>query len=160
MPFDTNQVIPLGYVTSVAGAFKISLHQFDGLFGSQNVYLVDKLLNTVQEIKTTAYTFNTAAGTFNNRFEIKFTNGTLGVKDTEIKDNSAAIVADNNKVSVQSSESIDTITVYDLSGKVLYAKQGIDALSYTTENLNVQNQFILVSVKMSSGNTLTKKVIM
>ena len=161
MPFNESQVIPLGYVSSVAGAFKISLHQFDGLFDSQNVYLVDKLLNTVQDIKTVAYTFNTAAGTFNNRFEIKFTNGaTLGLNDMEIKDNSALILAESNKVSVKSSENIDSITVYDLTGKVLYNKQGIDALTYSTENLNVQNQVILVLVKMNSGKTLTKKVIL
>lgn len=159
LPFDANQAVPLGYSTTVAGTFKISIHQFDGLFENQNVYLLDKLLNTVQDIKAGSYTFNTEVGTFDNRFELKFTNAALGTKNAALADQSAVVFAANHKISVQSTESISSIAVYDLAGKLLYTKNGIDAVSFSTETINASNQVLMVQITFTNQATLTKKVL-
>ena len=159
LPFDANQAVPLGYSTTVAGTFKISLHQFDGLFQNQNVYLLDKLTNTVQDIKATGYTFNTEVGTFDNRFELKFTNAALGTKDAAMADQSAVVFAENHKISIQSTESISSVAVYDLTGKLLYTKNGIDAVSFSTETINAGNQVLMVQITFKNNAILTKKVL-
>ncbi|GEP50238.1 hypothetical protein FNO01nite_09100 [Flavobacterium noncentrifugens] len=159
LPFDANQAVPLGYSTTVAGTFKISLHQFDGLFQNQNVYLLDKLTNTVQDIKTNGYTFNTEVGTFDNRFELKFTNAALGTKNAAMADQSAVVFAENHTISIQSTESINSVAVYDLTGKLLYTKNGIESDSFSTDAINASNQVLMVQITFSNDATLTKKVL-
>ena len=75
LPFANTDAVPLGYKTTVAGAYKIKIDHADGLFlGNQNVYLKDNLLNIIHDIKATEYSFSSSAGTFNNRFEIVYIN--------------------------------------------------------------------------------------
>ena len=160
LPFNENQVIPMGYKTTIAGTFSIRVGKYDGLFNNQHVYIVDKLQNTTQEIKSGVYTFTTAAGTFNDRFEIKFVNNVLAISNPAAADsNTALVMAENSEVKIQSSETIESIAVYDITGKTLYNKKGIAASTFNTGNLNVSNQVILVTVTFENKSTLTKKVM-
>jgi len=160
LPFNENQVIPMGYKTTIAGTFSIRVGKYDGLFTNQHVYIVDKLQNTTQEIKSGVYTFTTAAGTFNDRFEIKFVNNVLAISNPAAADsNTALVMAENSEVKIQSSETIESIAVYDITGKTLYNKKGIAASTFNTGNLNVSNQVILVTVTFENKSTLTKKVM-
>jgi len=160
LPFNENQVIPMGYKTTIAGTFSIRVGKYDGLFNNQHVYIVDKLQNTTQEIKSGVYTFTTAAGTFNDRFEIKFVNNVLAISNPVAADsNTALVMAENSEVKIQSSETIESIAVYDITGKTLYNKKGIAASTFNTGNLNVSNQVILVTVTFENKSTLTKKVM-
>src|SRR5690606_20326002 len=43
LPFDSQDTVPLGYKTTIAGTFEIGLDHFDGLFEGQDVFLKDKL---------------------------------------------------------------------------------------------------------------------
>jgi len=162
LPLDRNQVVPMGYMTPTAGTFKIALNQFDGLFNEQDVYLIDHAAksNTVINLKSGSYTFNTLAGTFNNRFELRFTNPTLRTIDALASSNSTIVSSKSNIVNVAAEESIDSITVYDLTGKVLYNKQGIDALSFASDQLNATQQVVMVVVKFTNNQTITKKVML
>jgi len=67
------RVIPLGYLTNVAGNLKITatnLAQFDP---NTTVYLEDVLLNTTQNLSSNkTYSFTSNAGTFNSRFKLHF----------------------------------------------------------------------------------------
>ena len=160
LPFNENQVIPMGYKTTIAGTFSIRVGKYDGLFNNQHVYIVDKLQNTTQEIKSGIYSFTTAAGTFNDRFEIKFVNNVLAISNPAAADsNTALVMAENSEVKIQSSETIESIAVYDITGKTLYNKKGIAASTFNTGNLNVSNQVILVTVTFENKSTLTKKVM-
>jgi len=159
-PLDINQSIPLGYSSYAAGTYKIALHQYDGLFESQNVYLVDKLTNATHDIKSGGYTFSTAAGTFDNRFEIRFTNGALSTNHLVKTEDTVIAIAENNAISLKATESIDSVTIYDLTGKLLYNKKGIAAVSFTTENLNIQQQMVMVQIKMTNDSVINKKVML
>jgi len=67
------RIIPLGFLTNVAGNFKITatnLAQFDA---NTTVYLEDVLLNTTQNLSSNkTYAFASAVGTFNSRFKLHF----------------------------------------------------------------------------------------
>lgn len=160
LPFDNNQMVPMGYMTPAAGTFKIALNQFDGLFSEQTVFLVDHLTNTIHNLKSGSYTFNTMAGTHNNRFELKFTTETLNAVDHQIDSKKVIVASKNNTVTITAEESIDSVNIYDLTGKLLFSKKGIDAKSFTTDHLNIQQQVVMVMIKFTNNQTVTKKVVL
>lgn len=160
LPLDINQVIPIGYSAYAGGTFKIALHQYEGMFENQNVYLVDKLKDVIHDIKSGGYTFSTTAGTFDNRFEIRFTNGLLSNNQIAKTDDSIIIITENSAISLKSSETIDSVSVYDLTGKLLFNKKGIAAANFTTENLNVQQQMVMVQIKTINDSIINKKVML
>lgn len=73
LPFDNNDVVPLGFRATEAGGFTISLTDFDGLFTeNQDIYLKDNFTQTEQNLKDGNYIFVSEQGIFNNRFEVVY----------------------------------------------------------------------------------------
>lgn len=68
LPFASSDIVDLGYKNNVAGTLRISLNDFDGTFATQNIYLEDKALNIIHNLKEGDYSFASAAGTFDTRF--------------------------------------------------------------------------------------------
>lgn len=66
LPFSDTDIIPLGFKSTISDSYSVRLSDFDGLFTSQNVYLEDKLLNVIHDLKASDYTFVTNAGTFDD----------------------------------------------------------------------------------------------
>lgn len=159
LPFANNDVVPLGYTTSIAGNFTIALEDFDGLFQSQNVYLLDKTTNVMQDIKAGAYTFVTGTGTFNDRFEIHYTNNALGIDPIE-NNNWAIAYAANRQININASMQITSVTVYDLIGREVYQSGSIQAKEFKTPMLNLQQQALIIKVVLEDGSVVTKKLIM
>ncbi|MEZ0130357.1 hypothetical protein AB9T88_11590, partial [Flavobacterium sp. LBUM151] len=74
LPFADTDIVPLGYKSTIAGSFTISIDEVSGLFTNQTIYLEDKLNNTYKNLSCGDYVFSTATGTFNNRFVIHYKN--------------------------------------------------------------------------------------
>lgn len=72
LPFDANDVVPIGFRAVNAGSFSITLSNFDGLFLSENqpIYIKDNFTQTYHNIKQSPYQFTTEIGSFNHRFEL------------------------------------------------------------------------------------------
>lgn len=68
-----NGIVPLGIVVKSAGSITISTSRLD----CEDAILVDKTLNVEHPLSTGAYTFTCAAGTFENRFELKLPSSVL-----------------------------------------------------------------------------------
>lgn len=155
LPFDENASLPLGYSTTAAGSFAIGLGNFDGLFATQSIYLYDHQTETLQDLKSGDYAFTTAIGTFNNRFELRFTNGLLGVESFTA--DHVIVAATQNRISILSTENMASVEVFDLSGRRIYANR-LDAKETTIE-LHRGASVLLVKVQMQNGKTLTKKIV-
>jgi hypothetical protein len=159
LPFDENDSIPLGYSSTLAGQFSISLENFDGLFtGLSGIYLEDKQLNTIHNLKTAPYTFTTTTGTFNSRFVLRFTNQTLGNADfTEEVD--WVISLQNHQIGLFSNrENIVSVTVYDMLGRSLLFAKDIYRTTYQTVPIRSE-QALIVKVTFENGVTETRKVV-
>ena len=76
----TETIVPVGFVTYVAGSFTITatnLGQFDA---TTTVYLEDAVLHITQELSSNStYTFTSATGTFNSRFKLHFNKTTVAL---------------------------------------------------------------------------------
>ncbi|WP_073415475.1 T9SS sorting signal type C domain-containing protein [Flavobacterium defluvii] len=160
VPFDDAEIIPLGYRTAVAGEFIISIDHTDGLFDNQKVYLEDKVTNTIYDLKAGDYKFTTEIGTFTDRFQLKYTNKTLGTGDFEnVKD--GLLVSQKNKVInvLSSKENIKEVSVFDINGRLLYNKKKVEALELTISSLQAAEQVLLVKVTLENKAEITRKVI-
>lgn len=159
LPFDANASIPLGFSTTTAGTFTISLGNFDGLFEDQDIYIHDHENGSTSDLKTFPYTFTTTTGTFNNRFELRFTDGMLQT-ETFTADH-IMVAADDAQLNIRSAASLDTVSVYDLGGRMLYEQANINNKEINIVNLGPNIPVVLlVKIKLGNGNTFAKKVIM
>lgn len=160
--FDENDQVRLGYFSAVPGTFNINIDSKEGVFtnSATDVYLEDKLLNVVHNLKTAPYTFTTEKGTFNDRFILRYTNKTLSNKDFETLENQVLVSNKNKQIKVNSRvETIDKVSVYDLLGRQLFKKEKVNSNELMIPNLVSSQQTLLVKVSLQNGQTVTKKMV-
>ncbi|NUY80790.1 fibronectin type III domain-containing protein [Flavobacterium sp. MAH-1] len=117
IPFDVNDQVPLGFHNTGGSDFSIRIDHVDGLFTDQNIYLEDKLLDIIHNLKESPYDFTSATGRFDDRFVLRYTTEALQVNDAEQLQLMAFI--DDEQLLVQSSKTVSKVVVYDITGKLL-----------------------------------------
>jgi hypothetical protein len=153
-------VVPLGYRTTIAGDFTISIDQVDGDLASQAVYIEDKNTGVVHDLKAGKFTFTTAAGNFNDRLVLRYTNKTLGTGDFENTENDLIVSVKEKVIKVNSAkESIQQISIFDITGKTLYTKNKIESTDFLISNLQSGNQVLFIKVTLENGFIVSKKII-
>jgi hypothetical protein len=160
LPFDENDEVSLGYRSVAIGNFSIGIDEVDGMMQSQKVYIEDKLLNVVHDLKASSYDFTTQAGTFNDRFVLRYIDKTLGTGDFEAADDKVVISVKNKQIKIDSSdETIDKVLIFDLIGKQLYKKINVGNNEHVISNLSSSEQALIVKIVLQNGQTVSKKVI-
>jgi autotransporter-associated beta strand protein len=160
LPFTDTDIVPLGYKTTIAGDFTISIDQADGIFTTQSIYLEDKTTGKIQDLRAANYTFTTAIGTFTDRFVLRYTNKTLGTGDFENIENGLLVSVKDKTIKVTSAkENIKEVTIFDINGKLLYNKKKVGSTELQISNLQAANQVLLVKVTLENEFTATKKII-
>lgn len=160
LPFNENDEIPLGYRSAIEGDFTINIDQTDGLLTNQEVFIEDKLTNTIFDLRSGNYTFKTAIGTFNDRFILRYTNKTLGNKDFETLENQVLVSNKNKQIKINSAvEIIDKVFVYDLAGRQIFKKEKVSGNELIISNLASGQQTLLVKVSLQNGQIVTKKIV-
>ncbi|MCZ8298544.1 MAG: GEVED domain-containing protein [Flavobacterium sp.] len=157
LPFEETDVIPLGYSATASGNLTIGLHNFDGLFDAQNIYLKDKMLQVLHDLKSSDYAFTSAQGTFNDRFELVFTNSALNTPSLAF-DQSVVVYVGNGVIRVKSSlNALQNVAIYDIRGALLGTQKATGMEASFSNSLFAQ-QILLVKVTDEFGNTLTRKI--
>ena len=160
LPFEENDEVQLGFRSSVAGNFNIGIDQTDGILKTQNIVVEDKVLNIVHDLKIAPYAFTTQAGTFNDRFVLRFTQKTLGIDDVSPLENTIIISKYKNELKIKSeTESIERITVFDILGRKIFDKQSINSAEFRILSNNITQQILIVKVVLEDGNVITKKIM-
>ena len=158
LPFDENDIVPLGYKITNGGVYSINTDELDGIFaGNQTVYLRDKLLAIDHDIKASPYTFSTTAGTFDNRFELVYVATALGTNNPNTINTFAMI--SNNTIKVQSSELMKEINVYDITGKLITKDTLPDLKTQFSTAFNYPNGVYIAKITFDNGMTVSKKLI-
>jgi len=134
------------------------------LLTNQAVFIEDKLTNTVTDLKSGNYTFNTIAGTFNDRFVLRYkntnTNKTLGTTNFDSLENKVLVSSKNKQIKINSfAETIDKVTIYDLSGRQIYQKDKVNSNELLIANLVSSRQTLIVKTSLQNGSTYTDKII-
>ncbi len=160
LPFHQDDVVPLGITTTISGDFSINLEHFDGLFQNQDVYLLDKLNGVYHNLKSGGYNFTITSGSYNDRFELRFSNQTLGVNNPTASDDNVKILKVGKHIEISTDDFvIDNVQLFDLLGKSLYRAKGVDSNVFKTSDLIIATQVVIVKVQLDNGQFLTKKIL-
>ncbi|WP_371539978.1 PA14 domain-containing protein [Flavobacterium sp. Arc3] len=161
LPIQENDAVPLGYSSTIAGDFSISIDKTDGALSTMAVYLEDRLTDTTHDLKKGAYTFTTETGTFNERFVLSYVDKvTLATNDFEVLENQVVITSKNNEIKINASiDYIDKVFVYDVTGKQIFLKSKIDKNEFIISNMGNTDQVLIVKVVLQNNSVVTKKII-
>ncbi|NMH28242.1 Ig-like domain-containing protein [Flavobacterium silvaticum] len=159
LPFSNQDVVPMGYKVTVAGEFHIALEHFDGLFDSQDVFLLDKADNTYHNLKLSDYTFTTVTGQFDDRFEIHYTESTLGTGSHVADENNVIVIKNADHIEISSgSQPMKSVTLYDVTGKKIYWESDINSNLFVSKDINIASQVVIVKIELENDVIVTKKV--
>ena len=160
LPFDVNDAIPLAYKSTVAASYTIRLSMFDGLFEAQDIFLEDKVLNVIHNLKGSDYTFTTAVGTFEDRFVLRYTDATLGVANPVFDDNSVVVYREGQGLVVNTGlVNMAVVTVFDIRGRQLAIQKDVNDTQTVFTTLPETQQVLLVKIRAENGAEVTKKVV-
>ncbi|STO14289.1 Uncharacterised protein [Flavobacterium hibernum] len=160
LPFVDTDIVPLGYKTTVAGDLTISIDEVDGKMTNQAIYVEDKTTGEIHDLRASNYTFKSEIGTFLDRLVLRYTARTLGTGDFENLENGILVSVKNKVINVLSSkENIKEVTVFDVSGKLLYNKKKVGNTELQISNLPFGDQVLLVKVTLDNDFTTTKKIV-
>ncbi|HRB71463.1 MAG TPA: T9SS sorting signal type C domain-containing protein [Flavobacterium sp.] len=161
LPFNDNDVVTLGFKAATAGNYTITLSSFDGLFaGNQDVYIKDNANNgALHNLKNGGYTFASAEGTFDNRFEVVY-KSTLGTIDATLDANAVVVYKQNTSLHIETKNtSIKEVTIFDINGRMVYQKAKVNNNTLVISDLSVAQQVLLVQLTAEDNKTTTVKVI-
>ncbi|SHI73171.1 glycine-rich domain-containing protein [Flavobacterium terrae] len=160
LPFDQNDQVPLAVKLPTTGSYNIAIQGVDGLFSNQNqnIYLEDKQLNLIHDLRSAPYTFNGVQGENLDRFVLRYTNQTLSNNDFDYN-NAVNIFADNSITIKSSLEKIKEVTVYDVLGKTLVTKTKVDNTEISITEVRPTTNVLIVKVKLENDAEVVKKVI-
>lgn len=160
LPFSPEDIVPLSFKTNTPGNYSIAIDHVDGLFETdQDILLKDNLTAQIHNLKTSSYSFSTESGSFTNRFEIVY-RSLLGVETPTVNTNSIVIYKKNEALHINSGNYImDKIELYDVSGRLIYTKLGVDDNEATISNLLIANQVLLVKITTAENGVAIKKAV-
>ncbi|RXR33133.1 hypothetical protein EQG68_06495 [Flavobacterium piscinae] len=158
LPFDVNDIVPIGVYIPSGGQYTIALAAIDGLFENQIIYLKDKLTNIFHNIKENPYSFYSEQGTFNNRFEVVYQNETLNNPDFSLE-NIIRVTSNENLIVHSSSELMESVLVYNVLGQKLAEYKNVNANQLILSDLQKNNSTLLLKIKLQNTTTSIEKVI-
>ncbi|MFA5555755.1 MAG: hypothetical protein WDA29_01475 [Flavobacteriaceae bacterium] len=158
LPFDDNDVVPLGFRATEAGGFTVSLTDFDGLFAEgQDIYLKDNFTQTEQNLKDGSYAFVSQEGIFDNRFEITYKqSGTLSTTTPNLNHNWVVYKKGETFEILSQGFEMNQVILYDMLGRTIYSSQANGnkhSIPYTGAN-----QVLIVKIITTNNEVLSKKV--
>ncbi len=148
--------IPVGVNLSKSGIHEISTVRKSNA-PAEAITLYDSELNTYHDISSSPYVFNSVkAGAINDRF-ILFLQGSgnpVGVEEGILSDENCNLVRQSNGGTFTVSENIQTIKMYDLSGKEFFSQNSVnsgDVLNAPKEGLYV------IKIQKEDGSVCSQK---
>ena len=164
LPFDANDTVILGYNAAKKGNYSIRIDHIDGLFDTQNIYLEDKELNVLHDLKQKPYVFNTKVGDFNTRFVLRYGEKTLGVDQNSLTNNDINIsyINNSNKLIITNNSSatvLEKVTLYNLLGQSITTFKIENQVQQIIPIHNLSSGIYIAKLKTSEGE-ISKKVVL
>jgi hypothetical protein len=159
-----DEIIPIGFNTSISEPtiYTFSIPQVEGPFMNQNeIFIVDKLLNTIHNLKQSDYAFTSDLGIFEDRFDIVFRADALSIDDSILDANEVIITELSEKevqIKVGANHTISNVKILDVLGRLIYSFNGNSSIEvYDISKLS--KAAYIAKVTLTSGQTISKKAI-
>lgn len=160
LPFDDTDKVNIGVTLPQDGLYKIALAAVDGLFAnpSQNIYLEDKLLHVIYDLRSAPYSFMGNKGTIKDRFIIRYKNSEVLANDSFDATNDVVVVS-NDALSVQTTkEKIANIIVFDVLGRKLFEGKNIHTTNFVLP-VSKRNAPLIIQISLENGEKINKKTV-
>ncbi|WP_445721994.1 hypothetical protein [Flavobacterium sp.] len=161
LPYNSDDLVPIGMYLPQNGNYKIAIGALDGLFNdtSKSIYLEDLQTGIIHDLRVTPYDFNSVAGSIDNRFILRYTNTTLDTQDNSFNENEILVISNENITIKSLSEPLESVQVFDVLGRKLAHVKNINSNEIVISNLLKNETTLLLQIKSISGAILYKKVI-
>jgi hypothetical protein len=162
-PFDSNDQVPIGVRIMQDGVYKIAIGALDGLFSnsSQNIYLEDKLLGVIYDLRQNPYSFNATAGIINDRFVLRYNGIALSNPNFGSPENNVILTSNHGQIKIKSNlEVIQEVTVFDILGRQLFEVKSIGNKDFEASNISISQQALIVKIKLEDGTIVTRKIVL
>lgn len=151
--FNTINNYPLGVKNATAGNVKFSIDELENTEESLPIYLYDNATNTYNNLREQAYVVNLAAGTFENRFSLRFSTGAALSTQDNLWNGLQIIHAQNTQMVTIKNNALQV----NITGVELYNLLGQKISTWSMENQNQEE--INLKVDQTSSGTYLVKVI-
>jgi hypothetical protein len=161
LPFDSADVVPLSLRVVTPGDYTITIDRVDGLFANngQTVYLRDNTTGNVHNLSEGSYTFTTASGTFDNRFEVLY-QAPLAIATPVFNESQVVIYKTvTNELSINTGNIVmSSVQIFDVTGRLLITEKNINASNVLLKTAT-STEILLVQITSNDGVKVTKKVL-
>jgi hypothetical protein len=160
--FDTSDIVPLGYSSNRAGEYFIAIDHREGQLNNDGtpIYLEDKQLNLIHDLRESPYTFTTGTGVFNDRFQLRYANNALANPDNQWTAGNVSVIAHQQQLSIKSGASpIASVIVYDMLGRELLRATGIGNQDFSA-TLATATQALVIRITLQDGTIAIRKAIL
>lgn len=158
--FDSNEQIPLGINVTNAGVYTIRLSEKDGFFNTQAAYLEDKLTGIIHDLNAGDYVFISEAGTFEDRFIIRYNTIVLDTSNQSFQVNDVLAYKKSDGIHIETAGfDMAGIKIFDVNGRALYEKKKINSKAVTISDLISSQQLLMIQVTSTAGTTVYKKLV-
>ena len=154
LPFDQNDIVPLGYQVNTQGDYQISFDHKDLFFNDQyEILLKDKDLDVTHPIEESPYEFTSQSGQFNDRFEIIYKEKTKGSTSNEF-----IIYSNQGVLSIltPADNLLKDVSIFDLAGQKLYYNETVNTNELFLSRINLRSQILIIRVGLSDGTSVDK----
>jgi hypothetical protein len=128
--------------------------------GNQNIYIRDVFTGVVHDLKQSAYSYATTTGTFNNRFELVYTNAPLSTPNPIFNDNAIVVYKQNEVLHINSGTTeMKSVRIFDVRGRLIYEQKAIQATTLAIKDLNAAQQVLIVQITAADDQMVSKKVV-
>jgi hypothetical protein len=142
--------VPVEYLASVAGSYKITFGDFGSFNPSQPLFFEDKSTQTVINIRNSGeFVFTTDGTPQTGRFVLHF-------QEVGIKENAASIFSawsNDNLIMITpktGNSHIDLLEIYNLAGQIVFSAGNLD-LPATIEQENLSMGLYIMKIKTQKG---------
>jgi len=164
LPFDVNDQVPLGTVIPQAGQYTIAISNVDGLFLNDNqaIYLEDTYEGIIHNLRAAPYTFTeTERIDYEDRFILRYTDDALGIDELDLAEGLTIIAPNGDYIKVNAEQSlIESVTVYDLLGRVLFNKMVINESEFILNSNNLSDGTYIVKATLVNGQAKAQKIVL
>lgn len=160
LPFDNQDKVQLAVNIPSSGTYSIGLSALDGLFnGSQDIYLEDKELGIIHDLRTMPYSFQAQKGEFKNRFVLRYTNETLSEEEVVSPNDIVIATLENGFNIVSNKQKIKSVTIHNVLGQIVFERKNVNSNEIQVSEILKNNQALILNLVLDNNIEITKKVI-
>jgi len=162
LPFNPNDIVPLGIKISTPGKYTIAIGGVDGLFDNRNrdILLEDTEKQLIHDLREGPYSFDASAGMNNTRFKLRYKYPRGNHNNSKATTNTVVVTSENKVINIESFEqNIQSVVLYDLVGREVYNITTINKNTFTINKAVLNDQALIIKITLTDGSVVTKKLM-